>query len=80
MKDKSKCYDAQCCGCGLWISNLTPGGFSQGADGVFFTRLQMEEATRQHRRLCTNYTGRFHITAYWYWDVVDSHKEAEAMA
>ena len=66
---KSKCYDARCCGCDLWISN-SGLGFAGDADGEFYTMRQLREAAKQHRRFCTNYTGSFHVTAYGYVDVV----------
>jgi hypothetical protein len=73
MKDevyeKSKVYDARCCGCDLWIRD-SGLGFLGDADGEFHTLRQIHEAAKQHRRFCDNYTGRFHITAYSYVDVV----------
>ena len=72
---KKAIHQVRCCGCNL---RIVPDGRVLRGDGESgFDRMrEVREAARKHRSFCTNYTGRFHITAGWWHDgIAEWHME-----
>lgn len=73
-------HEVKCCGCRLYIeASGTARRGGSGDSGYFDNMRQVREAAKNHRRFCTNYTGRFHIKAEWFHDgTAEWHIEVSA--